>query len=113
MEPRSTLTMVKFSIAILEKCGHPINYIHMPVPKDRTDSSYFEPLQQLKLNDIELILGLAHYDDLPGTKARIQAASAFVKALSVSTECGLGRLPPEHLDNVLSVLAAASTPIKP
>ena len=113
MEPRSTLTMVDFSNAILENCKRPMNYIHMPVPKDRTDSSYFEPLRQLKLHDTELILGLVHYDDLSGTKARIQAASVFVKSMSVSTECGLGRLPPENLNNIFSVLTAVSTSIRP
>ena len=113
MEPKTTLTMVDLSNAIFERCNRPINYLHMPVPKDRTDSQYFEPLQHLKSHGTELILGLAHNDDLEGTRSRIQTAGQFVNSFGIATECGMGRTTPEQLKDILSILAALSTPTKP
>jgi hypothetical protein len=55
---------------------------------------------------------VVHYDDEEGTKARIQAAGKFVKSFSVSTECGMGRTPPEQLENILHTLATVSSPTK-
>jgi hypothetical protein len=85
----------------------------MPVPKDRTDGQYFKPLQHLKLHGTELVLGLVHNNDLDGTKSRIQAAVQSVDSFSIATECGMGRTPPERLENILSILADLSIPIKP
>jgi hypothetical protein len=35
-----------------------VNWIHMPVPKDRIDASYYAPLKQLDIGGTELYLGL-------------------------------------------------------
>jgi hypothetical protein len=105
--------MADLSNALLERCKRPINYIHMPVPKDRTDVQYFEPLQHLKPHATELVLGLVHNNDLDGTKLRIQAAGQSVDSFSIATECGMGRTPAEQLENILGILAAVSTPTKP
>lgn len=112
IQPKSSLVMVDFSNAILQRCKGSIDYIHMPVPKDRTDTSFYQPLEQLRLRNTELILGIAHHDDLLGTKARVSAAGEFVKSFAVATECGLGRMPPEQLDNILKILADVSTSTK-
>ena len=105
--------MVDLMNTVSERCKRPINYIHMPVPKDRTDREYFEALPQLKSHDTELVLGLVHYDDLDGTKSRIQAAGHFVNSFSIATECGMGRTPPEQLENILGIFSTLSTPTKP
>ena len=112
MEPTDTLTMVNVANALLEQIKRQVDYIHMPVPQDRTDREYFEPLQQLNLGRTELVLGLAHYNDLEGTVARIWTAGEFVQSFAVSTECGLGRTPPEQLENIWSILANVSQPIE-
>ena len=104
--------MVNLSNVLFERCKRPIDYIHMPVPIGRTDDQYYEPLEQLGAHDTELILGLVHYDDIDGTMSRIQTAGKYVKAFSVATECGMGRAQPEELENILSILAAVSTPTK-
>lgn len=104
--------MVNVATALLGQIKRRIDYIHMPVPKDRTDREYFKQLQQLNLGRTELVLGLAHYDDLKGTETRIQTAGEFVQSFGVSTECGLGRTPPEQLENIWSILADVSEPTK-
>jgi hypothetical protein len=83
----------------------------MPVPADRTDAAYFEPLGGLTLGEeTELYLGLLHEsDDLGHARERAQAASAFVSQFGVGTECGMGRTPAELLDSLIdqhSALAA-------
>ena len=46
----------------------------MPVPRDRSDRPYFDPLKQLELKDTELYLGLLHMNDEEGTRQRIATA---------------------------------------
>lgn len=84
----------------------------MPVPKDRVDTAYFEPMQRLALHDkTELYLGLVHADDMQGTLERMGAARKVIsKDFGVATECGLRRTPAELIDNFLEISAAASRP---
>jgi hypothetical protein len=51
----------------------PINLIHMPVPRDRSDDAYFAPLKTLKLRpETTFALGLVHHTDgLDGTARRM------------------------------------------
>ena len=52
-----------------------IDFLHVPVPKDRTDAAYFQPLAGLRgFDDSTLYLGLIHHDDRDGDLARIRAA---------------------------------------
>ncbi|KAJ8064371.1 hypothetical protein OCU04_006715 [Sclerotinia nivalis] len=80
-----------------------VNWVHMPVPKDRIDREYFEPLRDLQKNDTELYLGLLHQNDVDGTKMRIKTASEFVKEFGIATECGLGRADAAELESVLEI----------
>ncbi|TGO53290.1 hypothetical protein BCON_0126g00150 [Botryotinia convoluta] len=80
-----------------------VNWIHMPVPKDRIDRGYFEPLKNLEKNDTELYLGVLHQDDLEGTKLRIKSASEVVANFGIATECGLGRADARELESALEI----------
>lgn len=106
--------LVKVANALLANCKRKINWIHMPVPKERTDRAYFEPLKDLvgNLGETVLSLGLVHFDDLDGTNARIRMAGEFAKSFSVATECGMGRTPPEQLQNILEISKTVSKPVR-
>ena len=69
------------------------NWIHMPVPIDRDDAAYFEPLRDLVRGvDTELYLGLVHWQDgAEGSIRRARSARPFAGTFGVATECGLGR----------------------
>lgn len=111
VEPKDTALLVEIANLILKQVHHPVNWIHMPVPKDRTDAAYFAPLEGLKLQDnTQLFLGLVHHADEEGTRRRTEAAEKVVKKFGVSTECGMGRTPPEELDGILKICAAVSAP---
>lgn len=92
---------------------HTIDWVHMPVPKDRTDAAFFAPLGRLAIhknddNDTTLFLGVVHAHDKEGTEKRIDAASQALagskKSFGVATECGLGRTPLADLDSIFEIL---------
>ena len=81
----------------------------MPVPKDRTDAAYFQPLAGLRgFDDSTLYLGLIHHDDRDGDLARIRAAQAVTPAFGVSSECGWGRTDPGRVPSLLESHRAAA-----
>jgi hypothetical protein len=107
VEPTDMSDMVEFSNRISRRISRPIQLIHMPVPRNRDDESYFEPLRRLTLQPTtELCLGLVHYTDgVAGTKRRLATARKFVSSFSVATECGFGRRDPRTIPELLRIHA--------
>ncbi|CAJ2511699.1 Uu.00g073240.m01.CDS01 [Anthostomella pinea] len=111
IEPHDALLLVKLANALLarETLGPRTEWIHLPVPKERTDPGYFAPLAGLKLDSSaskppRIYLGVVHANDEAGTKKRIDTAQASVPfPFGVATECGLGRTPPEEIDSILRI----------
>lgn len=50
-EPKDAGNLVKMANLISTRSPRVVNWIHMPVPKDRDDDAYFEPLKELSLQD--------------------------------------------------------------
>ncbi|KAI0838527.1 hypothetical protein F5Y06DRAFT_48521 [Hypoxylon sp. FL0890] len=111
IEPQDTSLLVELANALLARdtVGSRTQWIHLPVPKERTDSDYFSPLTGLKLDSFgskppDIYLGVVHANDEAGTKKRIETARASVPfPFGVATECGLGRTPPEEIDSILRI----------
>jgi hypothetical protein len=105
LEPPSLKVVTENFLMIHAGAKRSIDFVHMPVPKDRSDEAYFEPLEKLdgKLRDTEVYLGLVHYDDEEGTKERIQTASKYLREFGVATECGMGRTPVDQIDNIYQI----------
>ncbi|KAJ8108698.1 hypothetical protein ONZ43_g6348 [Nemania bipapillata] len=112
VEPQDTSLLVELANALLEceTLGPRTEWIHIPVPKDRTDPDYLSALTSLKLNSAggstppRLYLGVVHANDEAGTKKRIETAQACLPfPFGVATECGLGRTPPEQIDSILQI----------
>lgn len=103
VEPRDTRLMVEIANKLTAATKRTVNWLHLPVPRDRSDDAYFAPLADLKLNaETELYLGLIHLTDgVEGTRRRMFAANKAVPHYGIATECGFGRRPPE---TVLSLL---------
>ena len=49
VEPTDMADMVDFANRVSRQIARPIQLIHMPVPRNRSDDAYFAPLQRLKL----------------------------------------------------------------
>jgi hypothetical protein len=93
VEPRDASAMVEFANAVVEASAHPIVYVHLPVPIDRTDDAFHRPLGGLRLPPgTALYLGVVHArDGVAGTRARIDAARRYAPAFGIATECGMAR----------------------
>lgn len=93
VQPIDATKLVEMANLITRSVNRSINWIHMPVPMDRSDDAYFAPLKNLRLQDrTELYLGLVHAQDgLEGTKKRIAAAKKYVSNFGIGSECGISR----------------------
>lgn len=107
VEPADLGTCVAFANGIAAASPRPVAFIHMPVPRDRNDDSYFAPLDGLDLPaDTELYLGLVHFTDgIHGTGARLAAAAPHIARFGIATECGFGRRDPETVPALLGIHA--------
>ena len=101
--PADMAIMVEMANRVSDAVTRRIDFLHMPVPKDRTDAAYFRPLADLKRSDdTTLYLGLIHHGDQAGDQARIQAAQAVIPAFGVASECGWGRTDPQRVPSLLA-----------
>jgi hypothetical protein len=93
VEPKDAAKMVEFANALAKAIPHKLAYIHMPVPIERSDDSFYTPFRDLKLGDgTELFLGLVHAKDgVDGTRVRLAAARCYAPSFGIATECGMAR----------------------
>jgi SAM-dependent methyltransferase len=105
--------LVEVANALAASLDRPLNWIHMPVARERTDPAFYEALGELKLRpETELYLGLVYPEDGgEGARGRIEAARAFVREFGVATECGWGRRPPALVPDLLELHHALSRPV--
>jgi SAM-dependent methyltransferase len=111
-DPEDTRKLVDITNAVATSLDRPLNWVHMPVPHERTDDEYFAPLEDLRLSDdTELYLGVVHLSDgVEGTTKRIAAASRHVESFGVATDCGWGRGGTEVVDELLELHREVSAP---
>ena len=113
-EPADAGKLVEIANALAASLGRPLNWIHLPVPRERLDEAYYAPLRDLRLRpESELYLGLIHHTDgVEGTHRRIEVAHRFVSEFGVATECGWGRRPAATIPDLLRIHGAVSAPIQ-
>ena len=101
-EPADTRHLVDVANGVSARARRSIDWIHMPVPKERDDEAYFAPLADLRLKPgCELYLGLVHMTGgIEGTRRRIAAAARVVDDFGIATECGFGRRPPDTIPDL-------------
>ena len=112
-EPEDAGKLVEVANALSAGIRRPINWIHMPVPRNRSDAAYYAPLRNVRLRpETELYLGLVHFTDgVEGTLKRIQAAQQCVADFGVATECGFGRRPPDSIPELLRIHSQVAEPV--
>lgn len=107
--PQDMGVLVELANGIAAGLPRRLDFLHAPVPQDRTDGEYFAPLAGLRLpSETEAILGLLHYDDAAGDRARIAAARRWLPQFAVATECGWGRTDPARVPGLLESHRAAA-----
>jgi hypothetical protein len=93
VEPVDATKMVDLANLIVKSVGRPVNWMHLPVPINRTDEAFYAPLRGLELApETELYLGLVHADDgVEGTRRRMEVASKYAADFGIASECGISR----------------------
>lgn len=88
---KDTGLMVDFFNAIQGATHRPIDWLHVPVPRQRDDDGYFAPLEGLELGpETQLYLGLIYLEDgMDGAKRKVDAACRHVDGFGVAAACGL------------------------
>lgn len=111
VEPIDSTKMVELANALAAAVGHPIAFLHLPVPIARSDDAYFRPMAGLKYSPAtELYLGLVHAEDgVEGIRKRAAAASNHVRDFGIATECGIARQrKPELVRKIIALHAEGS-----
>ena len=102
VQPRDLGVCVAIANGIAGAVDRSVQFIHMPVPRDRGDDAFFRPLAELALKDgTALYLGLVHEGDPEGNARKLAAARRFATVSGIAAECGLGRGDPEALPDIL------------
>ena len=102
VEPADLEACVALANAAVRGAGRRLDYVHMPVPKERADDAFFAPLRHLEAGDTKLYLGLVHGDSLEANLVRVDAAKRHAGAFGVGAECGFGRSPPEKMPALIA-----------
>ena len=104
VEPLDLSVVVRMANTACREVTRPIDYYHMPVPRNRDDEAYFAPLKDLAIDEAKLYLGLVHHTDgITGSLRRVSTARKYVSGFGVATECGLSRRPKETIPELLRV----------
>ena len=101
--PTDAAIVVELANGIAASLDRPLDFIHLPVPRERTDADYVAPLADLQLPEsTELYIGLIHHDDPDGDRARIESAARVVPSFGIATECGWGRTDPARVPGLIT-----------
>lgn len=98
MQPKDLSACVNLTNAIAAKLGRKIDYVHMPVPRERHDEMFFAPLKNIDRPRVgKVFLGLVHYTDgVEGARRRIESAEKYLDDFGIATQCGFGRRPTDQ-----------------
>ena len=101
--PKDAGILAELMMGIIETTTRKTDFIHLPVPQDRTDEAYFRPLASVAVPDeTQLYLGLVHHDDETGDRLRIEAARKYFSEFGIATACGWGRTDPSRVPGLLA-----------
>ncbi len=102
VQPKDSAILVEMMNGIVAATRRRIDFLHIPVPQERTDDAYYAPLEDFRRpHGTKLYLGLLHHDDEAGDRARVAAAGRHVGEFGLSAECGWGRTEPGRLPGLL------------
>lgn len=112
VELRDCRKLLEVANALAVSLSRPLNWIHMPMPRE-LDDAYYAPLDALALQEgTELYLGLLSLaDGVAGAQQRIELAARHLRAFGVATDCGWGRGGAEAVDALLELHREVSKPL--
>lgn len=104
IEPPNLQVVTSMALAALSALSRPIDYFHMPVPRDRADDEYFEPLDGVDFGTAKLYLGLIHHTGgIDTSLGLLETAQKHASGFGVATECGFGRRAVDTMPELLDI----------
>ncbi len=105
IEPRDLGVAVRMANLAVAKAGRRFDFVHMPVPRNRSDDPYFAPLADLRIGSTKVFIGLVHLTD--GARGSLERLSVFRRHYrgphGIATECGWGRRQAETIPALMRV----------
>ena len=103
VEPEDLRAVVDVANQLAQHTARPLTWLHIPIPRERTDVGYVAPLGDLiRREATELYLGLLHLaDGIDGARRRMDAVERVIDNFGIATECGWGRHRIGHVPNLL------------
>jgi ubiquinone/menaquinone biosynthesis C-methylase UbiE len=110
---RDASRMVEIANALAASLDRPLNWVHMPLPREGDIAAAVAPLADLRLQPpTELYLGLLDPAGDDGAAAdRIQVAHDAAGEFGVATPCGWGRLSPASVTALIVLHVRSSRPV--
>ncbi len=104
IEPQDLSIVTRLANESTTAIARTLDFCHIPVPKDRADDAYFEPLRDWPSAAGKLYLGLVHHTDgVEGSAARLATAKRHIDGFGIATECGFGRRPQDTMPALMNI----------
>ena len=103
VEPADLACCVALANAAVSGTERRLDYVHMPVPKNRADDAFFASLRHLEVGDTKLYLVLVHGEDLEANLSRVATAKRHASGFGVAAECGFGRASKETMPDLIAM----------
>ena len=101
-QPSDLSVAVEMTNFVIQNSGRRVDWVHFPIPINRNDLKFYEPLVGIKSTETKIYLGLIHLSDgIKGAKSRIKKAKKFLTNFGIASECGFGRRKPEQIIDLL------------
>ena len=114
LHPRTADPVVRLANAVVRRwpAGRVLDYVHLPMSGGNrppsTTSSYYRPLDRLRLGDTRIVAGIAHEDQTESDQLLVRGLveRAVRSPVDIATSCGLGRRTPEQAARALARMRA-------
>ena len=105
--------MVEIANTLAASLDRPLNWVHMPLPREGADAAFVGPLHDLRLHpETELYLGALHpAESDEDARGRIDAAHEVGGEFGLATPCGWGRLAPNRVPDLISAHRRLTRPV--
>lgn len=98
-QPDDLGNTVRLANAFIAASGRKVDWVHLPV-LDRSDDSFFAPLQELAPGGARVYLGMIH--NMKGFGPRLETARKYLPRFGLGAYCGFGRMAPSQLAAILA-----------
>lgn len=116
IDPPSTEQAAAIVNALVTKLNRKLDYFQFPVPANRDDDAYFQPLKEqweyFKEKGAYAYVGMMHPQDEQGARRVVEIAQRALgtSGWGVAAECGLGRETVENAESVMDIGKTISRP---